>query len=323
MVRRAGVLLACTAACTSSFPDTTSIVTAPRLLAVQAVPAEVAPGAAFAMTALYVGPDGVADPSSVDWSLCVAQKPLGDPDPVASACQESGSASLLPLGRGGSASGTMPSNACELFGPESPPPQPGQPAARPTDPDATGGYYLPVSIDTGAGAWSSASERITCQPSGVTQAVFNAFSAGYLPNENPSVASLSLVNADGSTTPLAPDAPGAGSALTLPGGQHSTFQVAWPSCPATPTSCAGAETFVLIDPTSKQITTSRESMVASWYATSGTFDLDRSGRDGTDPLTTANNGWSPPTSPGTVHLWVVLRDARGGIGWASYTVEVE
>lgn len=323
MVRRAAVFLACAAACTSSFPDTTSTVSGPRLLAVEAMPAEAAPGAGFAMTALYVGPDGVADASSMEWSVCVAQKPLGDTDPVAPACFESGSASLIAMGNGTSAAGTMPTNACELFGPESPPPQPGQPAARPTDPDATGGYYLPISIETGAGVWSSAAERIACQPSGVTQAVFNAFSSGYLPNENPSVASLSLVNDDGSTTPIAPDTPGAGPAITLPSGGHSTFQVAWPSCPTTPATCAGAETYLLIDPTSKQLTTSRESMVASWYATSGSFDLDRSGRDGSDPTTTANDGWSAPESPGTVHLWVVLRDARGGVGWQSYTLALQ
>jgi hypothetical protein len=93
-------------------------------------------------------------------------------------------------------------------------------------------------------------------------------------------------------------------------------------CPSTPAACGGAETYLYIDPTSKQMATSRESIVASWYATAGAFDLDRAGRDGTDPTTTVNNGWTAPSTAGPVHLWVVLRDARGGVGWGSYTVTV-
>src|SRR6202034_4200748 len=103
------------------------------------------------------------------------------------------SSGLTPLGTGGNTSGTVPSNACELFGPDSPPPQAGQPAARPTDPDATGGFYLPVSVQSASNQWSAALERITCQPAGVTEAVFNALATGYIPNENPAIASLDLL----------------------------------------------------------------------------------------------------------------------------------
>jgi hypothetical protein len=310
------------ASCTPTFGDATSTVTAPRLLAVQAVPAEAAPGSAFAMTALYVGPEGTQDPSSIAWTICLLQKPLGDPDPIAPACFADVSSGLSPLGTGGSVSGTVPSNACELFGPESPPPAPGQPAARPTDPDATGGFYLPVSVESDGDQWSAALERIACQPGGVTQAVFTAFSNGYVLNQNPTVASLASMDADGGTAVIAPDAPGAGPALTVSAGQRASLEVAWPACPSVPAACGGAETYLYVDPTSKQISTGRESMVASWYATAGTFDRDRVGRDGSDPATTADNGWTAPTSPGPVHLWLVLRDARGGVGWGSYTVMV-
>jgi hypothetical protein len=310
------------ASCTPTFSDTTSIVAAPRLLAVEATPAEAAPGSPFAMTALYVGPGGPQDPSGIDWSICLLQKPLGDPDPISSACFVDASSGLSPLGTGGSVSGAVPSNACELFGPESPPPAPGQPAARPTDPDATGGFYLPVSVKSDGDQWSAALERIACQPSGVTQAVFTAFSNGYVLNQNPAVASLVSLDADGGTTAIAPDAPGAGPALTVSAGQGVSLEVAWPVCPSVPAACGGAETYIYVDPTTKQIATGRESMVASWYATAGTFDLDRVGRDGTDTATTVDNGWTAPTSPGPVHMWVVLRDARGGVGWGSYTVTV-
>jgi hypothetical protein len=310
------------ASCTPTFSDTTAIVGAPRLLAVQAVPAEAVPGGAFAMTALYVGPAGVQDPSSIDWAICLLQEPLGDPDPIASACFVDASTGLTPLGTGGSVSGTVPSNACELFGPESPPPAPGQPAARPTDPDATGGFYLPVSVESAGDQWSAALERIACQPGGVTQAVSTAFANGYVLNQNPTVASLVSLEADGGTVAIAPDAPGAGPALTVSAGQSLALEVTWPTCPSIPAACGGAETYLDVDPTSKQIATGRESMVASWYATAGTFELDRVGRDGTDTATTVDNGWTAPTSSGPVHLWVVLRDARGGVGWGSYTVTV-
>jgi hypothetical protein len=310
------------ASCTPTFSDTTSTVGAPRLLAVQATPAEAAPGGAFEMTALYVGPAGAQDPSSIDWAICLLQKPLGDPDPISSACFVGASSGLTSLGTGGSVSGTVPANACELFGPESPPPAPGQPAARPTDPDATGGFYLPVSVESGDDQWSASLERIACQPGGVTQAVSTAFANGYVLNQNPTIASLASVDAHGDTTAIAPDVPGAGPVLTVSAGESLSLEVAWPACPSVPAACGGAETYISVDPTSKQIATGRESMVASWYATAGTFDRDRVGRDGTDTATTVDNGWTAPTSPGPVHLWVVLRDARGGVGWGSYTLMV-
>ena len=34
-------------------------------------------------------------------------------------------------------------------------------------------------------------------------------------------------------------------------------------------------------------------------------------------------GFVSPSKAGTAHLWVVLRDARGGVGWESYRVGVE
>jgi hypothetical protein len=318
------IAIACAfAACTPTFSDDTSSVSAPRLLAVQAIPAEAAPGKGFAMAALYVGPDGPADPSSIDWAICLLQNPLGDPDPIAQSCFVQASPSLAQLGAGGSVSATVPSDACELFGPDSPPPAPGQPAARPTDPDATGGFYLPVRLLSSGNQWSAALERIACQPSGVTEAVFNAFSTGYVPNQNPALASLALVNADGGTTTIAPDAPDAGAPVTVAAGEGTTLRAAWPVCPQTVTACNGAETYLYIDPTSKQIATGRESMVASWYASAGTYALDRVGRSATDTTPTVDNEWTAPASAGTVHLWVVLRDARGGVGWASYTIAVE
>ena len=61
-------------------------------------------------------------------------------------------------------------------------------------------------------------------------------------------------------------------------------------------------------------------MHVSWFATGGSFDLDRTGRDGSDVTTTSDNGWTAPSSGTAVHLWIVLRDDRGGVGWAGYAL---
>jgi hypothetical protein len=319
-------------ACAPTLEDRTTIVSEPVVLAVQATPAEAALGASFAMNALYVDPQGARAPSGLDWAMCLRQKALGDPGPIDPGCFADAAPGLLPIGAGGSVQGRIPADACQLFGPDSSPPQPGQPSARPTDPDGTGGYYLPVRLKSPEGQWYAAVERLACQPSGVTQAVFGAFTDGYRPNSNPTIAGLSFdadadADADKRTTataptPIAPDGAVPGPGATVRRGERLTLQVSWPDCPGAD-PCGGAESYIAIDPTSKAIDSRRESMVASWYATAGGFDVDRSGRAESDRATSAANGWTAPSSPGTVHLWVVLRDSRGGVGWGSFTLAVD
>lgn len=238
------------------------------------------------------------------------------------ACFVATSSALVSLGTGLSATGDVPQTGCELFGPDAPPPSPGQPSPRPTDPDATGGFFLPVRIETGSDAWSVATERITCAPSGVTQSVFTAFTADYIPNDNPAVASLSGV-ASGGTGPvvIAPDLPPTSAFVAKPG-ESLGLTAAWAACPTSPARCSGAEAYLVIDPAQHTLVTQRESIVASWYATGGAFSVDRSGRGQDDPNTTASNQWTAPSAAGLVHMWVVLRDARGGVGWQSYTIAV-
>jgi hypothetical protein len=309
-------------ACTPSLDDHTSIVSSPRLLAVTATPAEGAVGAAFVLNALYVDGEGPRDPSSIDWAMCLRQKPLGEPGPIDPGCFVDAAPDLVPLGTGASVRGTVPADACELFGPDSPPPEPGQPSARPTDPDTTGGFYLPIRVRSEGEQWSAALERIACQPSGLTQSVFVAFTNGYRLNTNPTISELSRLNEDGGgASRVPPDGPSQGAGLTVSSGARLTFRAQWPSC-AGRDACGGAESYIAIDPTSKQIVTRRESMVASWYATQGVFDEDRDGRDENDSATSVDNGWTAPAGAGPVHLWVVLRDARGGVGWGSYTITV-
>jgi hypothetical protein len=257
------------------------------------------------------------------------------------------------IGGGESATAIVPANTCSLFGPNPPPPLPGQPPGRPVDPDPTGGYYQPVSVFV---APKSASVISTVYPSRIYCGFANVdpMSAGMLTsqyhfNSNPTVASLTVVGGQ----VLQPDPTTMTNDVAM--GQHMQLEVAWPPscgpsggsacCPLTdvcgdgicgadeslmncmadcmtPKGCGGAERFVNYDLATYSVVDQREGIHVAWYATGGAFDNDRTGRDGTDTITTSDNGWQAPSSPGKVYLWVVLSDDRGGIGWSGYTVTV-
>ena len=94
-------------------------------------------------------------------------------------------------------------------------------------------------------------------------------------------------------------------------------------CAPTAKGCGGAERYLNLDLTSQCLVDARESIGVAWYATGGAFDDDRTGRTDTDTTTTSDNGWLAPSQAGVVELWVVLRDARGGAGWAEYKLDVQ
>ena len=252
---------------------------------------------------------------------------------------------MVPIGSGSETSGTIPAIACRQFGPEVPEVMGNETPGRPVDPDATGGYYQPVSlfIPTSSGVTSALyGTRISCGLAEGSSDVANDYLARYHLNVNPAVASLVVVSAGGA--PLAMD-PG-GAANTVAAGQSVDLEVAWPSCPLSDTcgdgicgadeslgscmadcttaqGCTGAERYVNFDLSSQGLVDAREGMHVSWFATGGSFGLDRTGTDGSDTTTTSDNTWQAPGSPGTVHMWVVLHDDRGGIGWGAYTLQVQ
>ena len=89
-------------------------------------------------------------------------------------------------------------------------------------------------------------------------------------------------------------------------------------CPAK--ACAGAEDYLYLDISSQALVMRREGMHVAWYATAGNFDSDSTGRDESDMTTSSDNVWHAPAQPGNVHIWVVLQDDRGGVGWDSFTL---
>jgi hypothetical protein len=311
------------------------------------------------LTALYVDRDGPIANGDIDWAFCTARNPLANLGSVNPQCLEPGEASwFVPIGQGPQVTGALPTIACRQFGPDVPEPTPGQPQGRPVDPDPTGGYYQParLTIPSDAGALTGIAEtRLICGNGLATGSAAPDYNRRYHPNTNPAVASLRIVTGSTTSAPLTTDGPADGGAggdggvvggsNTIMAGAHVTFRAAWAACPTsdvcgddfcgpdestqecpadctTPLGCSGAERFAEFDVPSQSVVDARESINVAWFATGGSFDADRTGRDSTDTTSSSDNGWTAPSSAGTVHLWVVLRDDRGGSGWGEYTILV-
>jgi len=193
------------------------------------------------------------------------------------------------------ATGNVLSDACALFGPDIPPGD-----FRPRDPDATGGYYQPVRASF-ASLTAFARERVTCNLANAPADVTLEFNRRYVANVNPKLGALTA-QVDGESRPLD----------RLPVGRDVELTVGWGS--------GDAESYVALDPATQSLVVRREVMRVSWYATAGSFETDRTGRTESELDTFTNNVWFSGTSPATVHLWLVLRDSRGGAAYAVYTL---
>jgi hypothetical protein len=292
----AALVVTLAAGCRPDFGAPLSRVTTARVAAVKFEPPEAAPGTSVVATAFVVSPDGATMPA-IDWSLCLTPKPTTDNDVVDPSCLQAGGTSALatsdaplPL--------TLPANGCRLFGPDTPPAMAGAPPAQSRAPDLTGGYYQPVRLDLD-GAATIALARIRCALAGASFDVAAAYAASYASNRNPSLTPLAAF-VDG--TPVALDAIAAGSVVTL--------AVGW--------SADSPESFPVLDPASQTLVTHREAMTVSWLASGGTIAASNSGRAEDDPALFTTTTWTAPTTPGPVHLFVVLRDSRGGVDVAAW-----
>lgn len=324
-----------------------SLVDSPRILAVQSIPAETAPGKPVAYKVLYVGPNAELDTSTLDWALCLARKPISVAGSIALECLEPEAPAdiLTPLGAGESATGTLPKDGCRVFGPSPRAPKAGEPAARPADPDSSGGYYQPlrVHVPGSESEYAVGFTRIACGVGSATQEQALEYGKRYRDNENPQVDQV-LVEPDGDALPLSTDE---SAPTVLPAGARFTLRATWAECPtdgtcgdgvctpaddrdqcatdcSAPRGCTGAEPYVYLDLIAQRVVERRESMRVSWFATAGTFEHDRSGRAEDEAGSpSSDNRWTAPTSASNVRLWVVLRDDRGGVGFTSFFVRVE
>ncbi|HEY1558279.1 MAG TPA: hypothetical protein VGF94_25810 [Kofleriaceae bacterium] len=283
-MKRYLVLLA-VAACQNALDQRLAIVDDTRVLAIASQPAEVKPGAQVAYSVLVASPAGpvAALPA---WYLCTAPKPPTEADAVSTGCFDDASA-LVAIDP---SSATVPADACMQFGPDVPPG-----GFRPRDPDPTGGYYQPVRADLAGAALSFGFTRITCDLANAPVQVSEDYLNLYVANANPTLAIAT------------PPTVAAGSAIAL--------VASWQP--------ADAETYLDYDPVSETLVTRREAMHVSWYATGGALPVDASEIDEDDLSTSVSTTWTAPASPGTVYLWFVLRDSRGGVATASATVAVQ
>jgi hypothetical protein len=97
-------------------------------------------------------------------------------------------------------------------------------------------------------------------------------------------------------------------------GRRVILEAAW--------TADSAEPYVKFDPASQTLVGERESLRVSWFSSDGTFDDTTTGRSSGDTATTSDDGWTAPTQPGPVHIWVVLRDSRGGLDFEAIDVQV-
>jgi hypothetical protein len=304
MVKRTLTLLAvaiAVAGCKPDFGTPSSLVTEARILAVRAEPPEVRPTQMTTMTALVVSPDGTDANPMVDWSLCLFPKPLDENNVVSAACLDGGDG-IQAVGSGPMVTATVPANACALFGPNPPPQLPGEPPLRPRDPDVTGGYYQPLRLVRDP-ATGFALERFICDLAQAGADLAVQYAMTYPPNTNPKLEALQ-VSLDGAPIELG----------AIPAGKVIDFAVSWPA--------EVVESFPVFELDAAALVTHRESMRVSWFATAGSFEHEVTGRGETEMETSTGNRWTAPTTPGPVHVWLVLRDSRGGIDYASYEIMV-
>ncbi len=286
------------AACLPDFDVRTSLIDEPRLLAVRAEPAEARPGTRILYELLAVTPRGRDTRPAVRWSQCSIPKPSTENAAVSNRCHET-PGPLLDSPRGTEASGVLPLDACARFGPDPPPGD-----ARPRDPDGTGGFYQPVIVQSAAGD-AVHLQRLVCNPRSAPVEVARAFSGSYRVNQNPAPPNL-WIGAQAASAPAAARvAPGTTLELELEWRPEDAEEYAW------------------IDPVTSRLTTRREALLVSWFATTGSFTSDRSDvREGDDRVS-AGNSWTAPTQPGLFFLWAVLRDSRGGSAFVERPIDVE
>lgn len=312
-----------------------SLLDEPRVLAIQSSPAEAAPGDEMSFELLRAGSDGRVDFVASDFAFCLQRKPIAAPGLIAPNCRRAGqNDSLARIGPADPLIGRIPDSACEAFGPKQSAPLPGEPPLRPADPDTTGGYYQPARLIDGENT-AVALVRLSCGVTGTTQENSIEFGKRHRTNENPSFQRFLFERQSGKAQDLDETV-----ATEFQAGEEVRFAVTWEGCSRDEARCGdgvcgldedaarceqdcgqsegchGAETYLLLDPATNQLRFERETIRVSWYVTGGSLEKDRSGRSPTDLDRDTQNTWVAPEEPGEYWLVAVIRDDRGGVGWA-------
>jgi hypothetical protein len=279
--------------CRPDLGERESLVTRTRVLAVRGDPPEAAPGANVRYSLLVATPEGAVATPLASWAYCATAKLLTENGAASAACLRD---AVRPLAEGPpTIEAPMPTDACSVFGPEV-----ASADLRPRDADITGGYFQPLRVtvfEQEESAVALGLERIGCRVANANVDIAREFGDRYVANENPELGALT---ASWSGAPVALDA--------IPRGARITLRAGW--------SDRSPERYIVFDLPSRRIVEHRETMRVSWFATAGTFENDRSGRGEDELETFTENDWTAPDDARTVHLFVVLRDARGGVAFA-------
>jgi hypothetical protein len=138
--------------------------------------------------------------------------------------------------------------------------------------------------------------------------IVDDYNKRYQPNSDPGIAATDVIRADGSTVNLDSGPP------TIAPGESVVFTAAFADGSAEPFPVLNQRGDALVDQT--------EDLYMSWFATSGSFEHDRTGVAGTETATSTSNTWKAPDAAMPVTLWLVLRDSRGGTAFKSYSIQV-
>ena len=289
------------ASCRPDFPERESLITEPRVVAIVSTPAEAKVGEAVHYQAWVARSVNDLQPSRAEWALCATPRRLTENGSVSPDCLGEG---VVPLtGADQEVSVAIPPTACSLFGPETPPGD-----FRPRDPDGTGGFYQPVRLKTD-GVVAFGMTRIGCNLANAPVDAVREFSRTYRANVNP-VLQLVRGSMNGAAFPaLLTEAP-----TTVPPSARVTFRAEWPE--------ASRESYAFYDPNGAKVVLRVETMRVSWFATAGSFAVDRTGRSPDEGEPWSENMWNADGASGTVLFWVVLRDDRGGTAVRTFTLFV-
>lgn len=269
--------------CVDEVQDQSFLITDDRVLAIRGIPAEVRPGQDAQYEVLLASNN--EDNIDVDFSYCTEARRAEERQGISESCLLGDSLQAI------QAETTMLSDACSRFGPNTPPSQnPLEPPLRPSDPDPSGGYFVPIRAETLSTA-SFGQHRIRCDLAGATRALFEEFNERYISNNHPVI-----------QTVRAPDVvePFTSYELSLEVNE------------------ASFEPYVIFDAEESLLRDAKETVRVSWYVNKGELSISQ-GRvfEDTKKATTV---WTAADDGFEVKGWVVVRDDRGGIDFKSFKI---
>lgn len=296
-------------ACLPSFEDRPWRVEEARVLAVRSTPAELEPGQSVTYEALIARPEGGGD-ELLSWSFCTQPRRAEERGAVSSACARGEALEPTPN------PALVPSDACARFGPNSPPTEGDAPPQRPADPDASGGYAIPVhasaslSADTSVEAFGKT--RIRCDLVGATRPVFDEFEERYVNNQNPALEAIEL-EAAGTLTTLDP----LGAPPLVAADEHLRLRLR--------TAPEAIEPYLRYELELGSLSEVEETLRVRWYFSGGELEraLDIQGPGPAGEAASFETAWTAPSEPGPVRGWVVVSDDRGGTSWLAFELLVE